>query len=70
NLDGLTPAGKGNYFLSDFISGKIMYLDASGKLEVLLTTPKGANDILFLADSNLLLVPSMNGNKVIAYNVK
>lgn len=67
NLDGLTPDGKGNYFLSDPASGKIMHLYASGELKVLLTLPKGANDILFLADSNLLLVPSMKDGKVIAY---
>jgi DNA-binding beta-propeller fold protein YncE len=68
-IDGLEPDGKGNYIISDW-SGKVQVVSPD-KEHVLLfdTTAESVNaaDIVYIADRQLLLVPTFFNNRVVAY---
>lgn len=70
NLDGVEADGKGNYFISDFIAGKILYFTPSGEVSTLLTLTRSTADIGFIQDKQLLLVPVMFDGKLLAYKVQ
>ncbi len=66
NLDGLESDGKGGYWLSDWVAGKIFHVSAAGKPEVWLDLEQGTADI-GLIPNRILLVPMMLNNEVRAY---
>lgn len=70
--DGVVPAGKGNYFVSDW-NGRIFWVSSTGEKKLLLDTT-GAKinsaDIDYIPQKKLLLVPTFNDNRVAAYRVK
>lgn len=66
NLDGLESDGKGGYWLSDWVAGKIFHVSAAGTPEVWLELEQGTADI-GLIPSQVLLVPMMLNNEVRAY---
>ena len=71
-IDGLVPDGKGNYLISDWL-GNIHLVSANKeKVKLLDTTPANVNaaDIDFITASNLLLVPTFSGNRIVAYELK
>ena len=70
--DGIVSDGKGNYLVSDW-NGQIFFFDKDWKKTTLLDTREAkisAADIEFIADKNLLLIPTFFGNKVMAYELK
>lgn len=69
--DGIVPHGDG-FIISDW-NGAINYVSADGQVEKLVDTKAdkvNAADIAYIADQNLLLVPTFFANKVVAYEVK
>jgi sugar lactone lactonase YvrE len=70
--DGVVPAGKGSYFVSDW-NGRIFWINAKGEKKLLLDTT-GAKinsaDIEYIPAKKLLLVPTFNDNRVAAYKVR
>ncbi len=71
NLDGVKSDGEGNYFVSDWMTGKLYLVDGtSGEATLLLTIEQSSGDIEFIAGQNLLLVPIGMTNKVIAYKLE
>lgn len=69
--DGLEALGDGSYLASGF-NGLIYHVAASGEKTLLLdTTDQGirAADIDYVASKRLLLVPTMQSNKVMAYRL-
>lgn len=70
--DGIVPAGKGSYFVSDW-NGRIFWINAKGEKKLLLDTT-GAKinsaDIEYIPAKKLLLVPTFNDNRVAAYKVR
>lgn len=72
NGDGVVSDGKGNYLISGW-NGQIFFLDKDWKKTQLLDTREAkiaAADIEFIADKNLLLIPTFFGNTVVAYELK
>jgi sugar lactone lactonase YvrE len=69
NIDGLESDGQGGYVISDYLAGKIMRVTVDGKVKTLATFMPGTADIAFLALEQRLIVPHMNENKVVAYDI-
>ena len=70
NLDGLESLGGGRYLVSDWMAGKVYLVDATGAAQSLeIASERGVADIGYDAGKNLLLVPYMLGNKVMAYEL-
>ncbi|HMA76026.1 MAG TPA: SMP-30/gluconolactonase/LRE family protein [Candidatus Krumholzibacteriaceae bacterium] len=70
-IDGLVVDGKGGFILSDW-RGKTSGIDRKGELKLLIDTSEaGINsaDIDYIAEMNLLLVPTFSDNRVMAYNL-
>jgi hypothetical protein len=71
-IDGLEGAGDGSYLFSDW-SGNVYLVDTDRKIEKILdTTAAGINaaDIEFIPEKRLLLVPTFNDNRVMAYELR
>lgn len=70
--DGVIPAGKGNYFVSDW-NGRIFWINSKGEKKLLLDTT-GAKinsaDIEYIPAKKMLLVPTFHDNRVAAYKVR
>jgi sugar lactone lactonase YvrE len=69
NIDGLESDGKGGYIASDYNAGKILHITADGKVTTLTTFMPGTADIAFVPEGMKLIVPHMNENKVVAYDI-
>jgi sugar lactone lactonase YvrE len=69
NIDGLESDGKGGYVISDYVAGKIMHVAADGKTTTVTTFMPSTADIAFTTDGTRLIVPHMNENKIVAYDI-
>jgi len=70
--DGVEPAGRGNYFFSDW-NGRVFWISSKGEKKLLLdTTAAKVNsaDIEYISNKKILLVPTFNSNTVVAYRVR
>lgn len=70
-IDGLEPDGNGNYIISDW-SGKVQLVHPDKKAIILFDTSNdgiNAADICYIADRELLLVPTFFNNRVTAYYI-
>lgn len=70
NLDGLEPLGDGRYVVSDWMAGKVMTYDPSGKFTTILELGQGAADIDYEAASKTLYVPQMMKGVLQAYTLE
>ena len=69
NIDGLESDGKGGYIVSDYVAGKILHIGADGKASTLTTFMPSTADIAFTTEGTRLIVPHMNENKIVAYDI-
>jgi DNA-binding beta-propeller fold protein YncE len=69
NLDGVEPYKDDGYLVTDWMAGKLMHITKSGEVTVLLTLEQGTADLTYIPDLDLILLPMMNSNKLIAYKV-
>ncbi len=69
NIDGLESDGRGGYIITDYLAGKILHVSATGETRLLRQLGPGAADIGFIPASNLLLVPEMNDNRLVAIDL-
>jgi len=69
NIDGLESDGQGGYIASDYLAGKILHITADGKVATLTTFMPSTADIGFIASDKRLIVPHMNENKIVAYDI-
>jgi len=70
NLDGLESDGKGNWLVTDWIAGALFRIDSEGNADMLLDMNQGSADIGVINDKNMVLVPMMMDNKVIAVTLE
>lgn len=70
NLAGIKADGGLGYFVSDLKAGKIFHIDPDGKPITILTLAEGTADLEFIGRKQLLIIPMMTENKVLAYHVK
>lgn len=70
NLDGVERLADGNYVVSDWMAGKVFFVDAeSGKATEILSGFKGSADLGYIEDQNIIIVPRMDENKITAYKL-
>jgi sugar lactone lactonase YvrE len=72
SIDGLEAIGDGRYLFSDW-QGSVYLIDSDKRVEKILdTSPAGINaaDIEYIPSRKLLLVPTFNDNRVVAYELK
>ncbi|MDF7822545.1 redoxin domain-containing protein [Pontiellaceae bacterium B12227] len=70
-IDGLKPAGNGRYFTSNW-KGRITLVSETGEGLILQDTTDrkiNAADFEYLPEKNLLILPTFNDNRLVAYNV-
>jgi hypothetical protein len=67
NLDGLEIDQKGNFIVSDWMSGKVYRVNKSGKAKMIRKGPQGFADLAYVPSLNLIVVPEMLENKITAF---
>jgi sugar lactone lactonase YvrE len=70
HLDGLESDRNGGYFVSDWMSGDVMRISGTGKIEVVLRGLKNPADIGYFARKHWLIVPEMGADRVTAFRVQ
>jgi sugar lactone lactonase YvrE len=68
-IDGIRPDGRGSYIVSDY-NGRVFRVTPSGEMTALLnTSARGINaaDLEYVPEHGLLVIPTLNGNQLIAY---
>ena len=69
NFDGVESDGKGGYIATDYMKGKVLHVSATGAIKDISTFMPGTADLAFVPAQNLAIVPHMNENKIVAYDI-
>jgi sugar lactone lactonase YvrE len=69
HIDGVEPDGRRGYYLTDWLAGRLLHMDAAGDVTVLAVIGQGAADEGWIPSRHLLVVPMMNDDVVRAYRV-
>ncbi|HHI94887.1 MAG TPA: GTP-binding protein [Gammaproteobacteria bacterium] len=67
NMDGISRYSKNRWIVTDFIKGEVLLLDTKGRVKKLLAVKKGSADFYYIREKNLLVIPLMMDNQVVAY---
>jgi sugar lactone lactonase YvrE len=70
NLDGLESDGEGNYFVTDWMIGKLLHITPDGISKTLISLEPGTADLTVLAQQKLVIIPIMLSNNIVAYRIK
>lgn len=70
NLDGVERITPEHYYVTDWMVGKLFKIDNNGKVELLLQLEQGMADLEILDEQQLVLLPMMLSNKLLAYKIK
>ena len=70
NLDGVESDGQGNFYVTDWMNGKLFHIDVSGKATELLSLGQGSADHEVILDKRLVLIPMMMDNTLQGYTIK
>jgi len=70
NLDGVESDGTGGYYVTDWMVGKLYQINKTGDATLLLELEQGMADHEVILEKNLIILPMMNSNKVLAYKIK
>ncbi len=70
NLDGLESDGEGNYFVTDWMVGKLLHIAPSGISKTLISLEPGSADLTVLPQQKLVIIPIMLSNDIVAYRIK
>ena len=69
NLDGVEIDNDGDFYVTDWMTGKLLHIEHSGEVSVLLDLPQGSADHEFIMRKSLILIPLMKDNKLLSYTV-
>ena len=70
NLDGVEAFGDNAYLVTDWMAGKLLLIDKSGKVKTVLILKPGCADLAYAPEPNMALIPMMQDNKLVAYTLK
>jgi len=70
NLDGVESDGNNGYYVTDWIAGKLYQINKKGNATLLLELEQGMADLEVILEQNLILLPMMKNDKVLAYKIK
>jgi hypothetical protein len=69
NGDGLVSDGNGNYFVGDWMTGKIYLANKKAEATLIATLNQGMGDFTYVPQKQILIVPIGKINKVFAFKV-
>jgi DNA-binding beta-propeller fold protein YncE len=69
NLDGIEPHPGGGYYLTDWMAGTLIEIDAAGATSVAMTLTRGLADLEVIEDTGILILPMMLEGRLAAYRV-
>jgi sugar lactone lactonase YvrE len=69
NLDGVEADGKGNYLVTDWMSGRLLLVSANGSSETLIEFEQGSADHTVMPERDLIIIPMMLQNEVVAFRI-
>lgn len=70
NLDGLESDNGDGYYVTDWMAGKLYHIDKQGNATLLLTLEQGMADLEVIPEKDLILLPMMKNDKVLAFKIK
>jgi outer membrane protein assembly factor BamB len=70
NLDGVESDGSNGYYVTDWMVGKLYRINKEGDATLLLELEQGMADHEIILEQNLILLPMMKNDKVLAYKIK
>ena len=70
NLDGIEADGKGDYYVTDWMNGKLLHIRSNGDSKIIMDLAPGAADHEVILEKDLIIIPVMMENKLIAYKIK
>jgi sugar lactone lactonase YvrE len=69
NIDGLELDGRGGYIITDYQKGLLVHVTSSGETKTLKEFKPGTADLAFVPGRDIAIVPHMNENKIVAYDI-
>lgn len=69
NLDGIESDNDDGYYVTDWMAGKLYHINKEGEAKLLLKLEQGMADLEVIHERNLILLPMMKSNKILAYNI-
>jgi len=69
NIDGLELDGRGGYIITDYQKGLLVHVTSSGETRTLKEFKPGTADLAFVPGRNIAIIPHMNENKIVAYDI-
>lgn len=69
NLDGVESNGKDGYYVTDWMVGKLYSINKKGTASLLLELEQGLADHEVILNQNLILLPMMKNDKLVAYKI-
>ena len=69
NIDGVEADGNGNYFVTDWVAGKLFLVSPSGDFVPVADLGQGSADLTYLRQSRIMVVPLMKENRLVAYEL-
>ncbi len=70
NLDGVESDGNGNYFVTDWMNGKLLHITPEGVSSLLIKLDQGSADHAVLLEQGLIIIPMMLTNDIITFRIK
>ena len=70
NLDGVEGDRDGDFYVTDWMNGKLLHIEHSGEVTQLIEFEQGSADHEFIISKSLMLIPLMKENKLLAYKVE
>jgi hypothetical protein len=68
NFDGLEADGRGGFYATDWLAGRVLHVSQSGTVQPLIQRSQGAAD-LEVIPNRLLVLPEMKENRVVAFRI-
>jgi len=67
NLDGVEADLEGDYYVTDWMAGRLLHIEPDGGVEELLDLNQGSADLEYIPEMDRILIPMMNDNTLKAY---
>ena len=68
-IDGVEAGHGGDYLVTSHMAGELLHIDAEGKIELLLKVEAGLADLDYIRQKEMVIMPLLRGNKLIAYKI-
>ena len=70
NLDGVESNQAGEYYVTDWMAGKLFRVNKKGQTHLLLELEQGMADLDVVMEQKLILLPMMKTNKLLGYTIQ